>query len=45
MKVKCKKCKKIWHYKGKKKPSTKYYVFVSCPDCHSNVKLEPFKED
>jgi Zn finger protein HypA/HybF involved in hydrogenase expression len=39
IKLKCNKCGKEWNYKGKKKPSDKHYVFVSCPDCHSNVKL------
>ena len=44
MKLRCKKCKNIWDYKGKKKPSDKYYVFVACSNCHGSVKLIPYKK-
>jgi ssDNA-binding Zn-finger/Zn-ribbon topoisomerase 1 len=31
--MKCPKCKKVWNYKGK----SEYYV--TCPQCHKNVKI------
>jgi len=38
MKLKCKKCGKIWEYKGKAK------VYATCPDCkHSNKIKEATK--
>ncbi len=34
MKIKCKKCKHEWEYKGE----SKYYV--TCPRCHKNINIE-----
>ena len=35
---KCKKCEWEWDYKGKKKMKP-YKQYISCPRCHSLVKL------
>lgn len=40
MKLKCKKCKKEWEYKGKKKLNESYSQYVSCPRCKTLVKLK-----
>lgn len=45
MLLKCRKCKKIWDYKGKKKVNKKYAQWVCCPTCRNNVKLEEYKKD
>jgi len=34
MKIKCKKCKHLWEYKGK----SKYYV--TCPRCMNKVNIQ-----
>lgn len=34
IKLKCKKCGRLWDYKGEKK------FYTSCPDCKTSVKIE-----
>ena len=40
MKLKCKRCKKEWEYKGKKKLNKKFPQYINCPRCRYNVKME-----
>lgn len=35
----CKRCLYEWDYKGRKKVA-KYRVYVSCPRCHTLVRLK-----
>lgn len=44
MKVKCPDCGE-WDYKGKRRYSPKHSVWVSCPTCHKNIKLQPPKKE
>ena len=39
MKMKCKRCGKEWEYKGKKKVHKEYTQYVTCPKCHTSIKL------
>lgn len=36
----CPKCKYDWDYQGDKKPITNIGVYLSCPRCRHNIKLE-----
>jgi hypothetical protein len=46
MKVKCKRCKHLWEYKGEKtKLMKKYPQYISCPICNTSVKLQEKKSD
>ena len=45
MKLKCKRCKKEWDYKGDKKPNKNYSTYVACPVCRTSVKLEEMKNE
>lgn len=39
MKLKCKRCKKVWDYTGKK-GKKKYVEYTSCPICKTTVKVQ-----
>lgn len=40
MQIKCPKCKYEWQYTGDKEPNENYTVWIACPRCRSNIKLE-----
>ena len=37
----CKRCDHRWHYRGRKRPHTRYPVYVSCPRCRTLGRLRP----
>lgn len=39
MDLECQKCTLVWEYKGEKKPSDDFPVYVTCPRCRSNIKM------
>lgn len=43
MLLKCKRCKNVWFYSGKKTPNKAFSQWVACPRCHSSVKLRELK--
>lgn len=43
MKSKCHKCKHEWDYKGSRKPIKDINIYVTCPKCKTNVKLEELR--
>jgi rubredoxin len=36
----CPRCKRDWIYDGDKIPTKKYPQYVTCPTCHTSVKIQ-----
>lgn len=39
--LQCKRCQHSWAYRGLKRPTKLYSLYVSCPRCRTSVKLGP----
>ena len=39
MQLKCKRCERTWNYRGQKKSTRDYPLYVTCPRCRTVVKL------
>ena len=39
MQLKCKRCRHLWNYRGRKIPTGEYPLYVTCPRCRTVVKL------
>jgi len=40
MQLKCQRCQHTWNYRGLKRPTRAYPLYVTCPRCRTVVKLQ-----